>query len=104
MGQTQEATKEGEAMSAKHTPGPWAFTYDGSSGWSIGPESDPQAFAVVSLHDRNDETARANAALIAASPEAVELISSLRKALRMDHPESLLVAEAGDWLAKVGAK
>ena len=34
-------------MSDKFTPGPWEFTYDGSSDWSIGPAADPQGRRVA---------------------------------------------------------
>lgn len=38
---------------------PYAYCYDGSSDWSIGPVGDPQGLAVCTVHDRNDDRARA---------------------------------------------
>jgi len=73
---------------SKHTPGPWGYTYDGSSQWSIGPAEDPQGDdCVASIWDRNDERARANARLIAAAPAllaAAQQFAFWAKKLRID--------------------
>jgi hypothetical protein len=60
-----------------HTFGPWGYTYDGSSDWSIGPVADPQAEQVARVWDKNDERARAKASLIAAAPEMLAMLKRL---------------------------
>jgi len=69
-------------MSEAHTPGPWAWTYDGSKDYSIGEADDPQANAVAHVYawQRNYDKARANCALIAAAPDLLEARSSTRSA------------------------
>lgn len=64
-----------------HTPGPWGFTYDGSSDWSIGPADDPQARRIASVWDRDDARAEANVRLIAAAPELLAACKALSDAL-----------------------
>jgi len=62
----------------KHTSGPWKAVYDGSSSWSIGGADDPQCEPpYVAIDDRNDDRARANAALIAAAPDLLEALENL---------------------------
>jgi hypothetical protein len=61
-----------------NTPGPWGYTYDGSSDWSIGPADDPQGDGrVAHVWDKNDERARANVSLIAAAPEMLAMLKRL---------------------------
>lgn len=62
-----------------HTPGPWGFTYDGSSDWSIGPADDPQARRIASVWDRDDARAEANVRLIAAAPELLAALKLLAR-------------------------
>lgn len=66
-------------MSEPHTPGPWAWTYDGSKDYSIGPAEDPQVDAVAHVYawQRNDDRAAANCALIAAAPDLLAALESL---------------------------
>jgi hypothetical protein len=72
-----------------HTPGPWGYTYDGSSTWSIGPEADPQDGSVASIFDRKDERARANARLIAAAPD---LLAALKYLLELGGDDDRRIA------------
>ncbi len=76
-----------------HTPGPWGYTYDGSSDWSIGPEPDPQGDCVAGVWDRNDDRARANVSLIAAAPE---LLAMLRRLEFADGPYRTCCPECGN--------
>lgn len=69
-------------MSAKHTPGPWAYAYDGSSTWSIGEADDPQDKLVASIGDRDDARATANARLIAAAPDLLKALEFCAQAIR----------------------
>lgn len=64
----------------RHTPGPWGWTYDGSSDFSIGEADDPQAKPVASVHAWRDDfnRARANCALIAAAPD---MLMALKEAI-----------------------
>jgi hypothetical protein len=66
-------------MKAKHTPGPWAWVYDGSSDYSIGEAEDPQAKAVAGVYawGRDYDTAEANCALIAAAPDLLAALKEL---------------------------
>jgi hypothetical protein len=72
----------------KHTPKPWGCCYDGSGTWSVGPEEDPQTFTIASVNRwrRDDETARADAYLIAAAPD---LLEALRPFAAMVHPDGV---------------
>jgi hypothetical protein len=49
--------------------GPWGWTYDGSSDYSIGPAADPQDRRVAHVYSRNPDTAHAICNLIAAAPQ-----------------------------------
>lgn len=69
----------------EHTPGPWGWTYDGSSDYSIGEARDPQAYPVAHIWDRNDERAMANASLIAAAPELLAVAKALDEYQRTYH-------------------
>lgn len=40
------------ALDEKATVGPWGWTYDGSSDYSIGPKEDPQDKTIASVHSR----------------------------------------------------
>lgn len=48
MTDTELTAIERRAQAA--TPGPWMWTYDGSSDWSVGPEPDTQGQAVANCH------------------------------------------------------
>jgi hypothetical protein len=57
-----------------YTPGPWGWTYDGSSTYSVGRAEDPQGFRVACIYDRRDDRGMANARLIAAAPDLLEML------------------------------
>lgn len=79
-----ETQTNGATMSEQaHTPGPWGYTYDGSSTWSIGPAADPQVDRVATIFGtrNNDAICRANARLMAAAPE---LLAALKALLSID--------------------
>ena len=59
-----------------HTPGPWGWTYDGSSTYSIGLAEDPQDRRIASVYDRRDERAIANCWVIAAAPEMLTALKA----------------------------
>jgi hypothetical protein len=66
-------------MEAKYTPGPWGWTYDGSSDYSIGTLADPQGDnRIAHVWDKNDERARANVNLIAAAPDLLAALYRMR--------------------------
>ena len=60
-----------------HTPGPWGWTYDGSSTYSVGLEADPQYPQIASIWDRNDKRGTANARLIAAAPDLLTALKAI---------------------------
>lgn len=62
-----------ESAEAKHTPGPWEVRHT-ASGWNIGDKSGNTSFASVRDHFANGE---ADARLIAAAPDAYEILSFL---------------------------
>lgn len=63
----------------KHTPGPWGWTYDGSSDYSIGQADDPQVKRVANIYawQRNHDQAMADCALIAAAPDLLAALKAL---------------------------
>jgi hypothetical protein len=65
-----------------HTPGPWAWTYDGSSTYSIGPSKDPQERSVATIFEQRDARAMANAHLIAAAPDLYAALRDLVECAR----------------------
>lgn len=59
----------------KHTPGPWHAEYFPTIGWDVthGPSDDPsERFSVI------DDLSEANAKLITAAPEMLDLITRFR--------------------------
>jgi len=69
-----------------HTPGPWGWTYDGSSDYSIGPAEDPQVERIVHVwaSNRNQaatERAVADCNLITAAPDLLAAAKIGLKAL-----------------------
>lgn len=66
-------------MSVKHTPGPWAWVYDGSGDFSIGEPSDPQERSVANVYawGRDHDTAEANCRLISAAPDMLEALKAV---------------------------
>lgn len=68
----------------RHTPGPWGYVYDGSSTWSVGPYDDPQVGSVLTVYDRKDDRARANARLIAAAPDMLTALRAIKASCPTD--------------------
>lgn len=67
-------------MSKNHTPGPWEV-FDGGEHLTISPTWG--GFTICRMHELyNDETIAANARLIAAAPEMLELLTEVRNSLR----------------------
>lgn len=85
-GEPSNRTEENQTAAndtTPHTPGPWGYCYDGSSTWSVGQAADPQDLPpYVAVFDRNDRRAQANARLIAAAPDLLELCKEMREWLR----------------------
>ena len=68
-------------MDSSWLRGPWGWTYDGSSGYSIGRAEDPQAFKVAGVNSRGHEIGTALCKLIAASPELASALVVAREAI-----------------------
>lgn len=91
-------------MSAKHTPGPWKVRkhwFDGGA-YEVYPSRGRKpdvgtwaAIAEVTDYVSKNESARANARLIAAAPELLSALIQLRKAIKSVEPveTSLVVIE-----------
>lgn len=60
-----------------YPPGPWDWTYDGSSDYSVGQADDPQAKPVAHVHSRNPDRGHAICALLSASPDMVDALERL---------------------------
>lgn len=82
MSKPKPTEETDETQGTSHTPGPWGYTYDGSSTWSIGPSDDPQVNSVATIFDRRDARARANAQVIAAAPDLLAALKRAREALK----------------------
>lgn len=77
MTDTELTAIERRAQAA--TPGPWMWTYDGSSDWSVGPEPDTQGQAVANCH-RYHAPFNHDAVFIALAREDVPaLVAEVRK-------------------------
>ena len=66
--------------SMSHTPGPWAWTYDGSSDYSLGPAADPQVIPVATVYDyraRDASETEANLNLMAAAPDLLAALKAI---------------------------
>ena len=67
---------------AKHTPGPWNVK-EIETGWIIGPDRIERAGYIADVHKHTipdtDDTARANARLIAAAPDLYEALIDSRE-------------------------
>jgi hypothetical protein len=69
-----------EARANAATEGPWGFTYDGSSAWSIGPVSDPQLHRIANVYSRGKEVEQADPEFIAAARTDVpKLVAEVRR-------------------------
>src|SRR6185437_9026955 len=85
----QEAKRQ-ELKATKHTPGPWTANWSTATnggperGWFVESESDRYAYgAIAELPDGREE---ANARLIAAAPELLEVCKGLLAAIRDRFP------------------
>ena len=61
-----------------HTDGPWGWTYDGSSDYSIGPEDDPQVNPVAHVHSRDPQRGAEICDLLSAAPSMLTLLKAIR--------------------------
>jgi hypothetical protein len=70
-------------MKAKHTPGPWINDGDSVSAL-VDPDNSVTYIAPICVIDNKwlDEITKANAALIAAAPELLQALESLRDATK----------------------
>ena len=94
----------------KHTPGPWHYSGDSLTHCQFdiyAPGCAPQQhvctvnnLSVEKLYGRDPETALANARLISSAPELLEALRDAIDALNIHAPDSWVLIQARNTLAK----
>ena len=64
-----------------HTPGPWGWTYDGSSDYTLGQLPDPQGVTVCNVWERIHGKAIGNLNLISSAPDMLEMLYAVLPAV-----------------------